>query len=177
MKRKKKNAARTRFEKLDHGAATDYTSAQFWRTVGAAFGKKKPAELTEPQRKELRKFLDVAASMVKAKNPRRTRKKNPHVLTINPSNSVEAAREAYRTFHGCEPKKMRRIGKGKGVLVALGELLRLDYKPRRGERRGTAWFHHFRRGAVLAGTPDGKKLFIIDRDGERAVDWERGIVR
>lgn len=179
MKRRK-NPSRTRFDKLDTGAAHDYTSAQFWRTVAAQFAKPKAAEMTDAQRKELRKFLDVAKAMVKQKpNPRRKPRRNPQVLTINPSaaNSLERAREAYRTFHGCDPEKVRRIGKGKGVLIALGELLRIDYKPRRGDRKGTAWFHHFRKGAVLAGTPDGKRLFIIDREGKRAVDWARGIVR
>ena len=113
-------------------------------------------------------------------NPRR-RRRNPDLLTIagNPADaSMVAARAAFRKFHGTEPTNARKIGRGKGVLVALGQLGEVVYKPRRGDRKGPAWFHQFGPGVVLAATPDGKHLFIIDTKGNRrAVDWARGIIR
>lgn len=112
-------------------------------------------------------------------NPRRRR--NPDLITIagNPADAaMVAARAAFRKFHGTEPTKVRKIGRGKGVLVALGQLGEVVYKPRRGDRKGPAWFHQFGPGVVLAATPDGKHLFIIDTKGNRrAVDWARGIIR
>lgn len=114
------------------------------------------------------------------KTKRRRRKKNPELLTIagNPAERFDAAARAYRTFHGVEPKKARRIGKGKGVLIALGDVGEIVYKTRRGDRKGPAWWHRFKRGAVLAGSPDGKHLCIIDTTGKtQLVDWERGIIR
>lgn len=119
--------------------------------------------------------------------PKRGRRKavakaNPQLLTIgNPASSKELAEAlaAYRRFHGCDPKVTSKVPNGEGrVLIALGELRRIDYRPNRGDRRGPTWFHHFRPGVVLAATPDGKQLFIVDRKtGKRLVDWERGIVR
>lgn len=118
------------------------------------------------------------------KKPRKraTAKANPQLLTIgNPASSKElaAALKAYRRFHGCDPKQTSKVPNGEGrVLIALGELRRIDYRPSRGDRRGPTWFHHFRPGVVLAATPDGKQLFIVDRKtGKRLVDWERGIIR
>lgn len=108
------------------------------------------------------------------------RRRNPHLLTIagNPARIDRAALAAYRKFHGVDPKSVVRVGKGSGVLVALGDLIDLVYKPHRGERRGPAWIHRFGKGAVLAATPDGSKLFIVDTKGKRRmVDWHRGIVR
>lgn len=111
-------------------------------------------------------------------NPRARR--NPHLLTIagNPATIDAKAVAAYRKFHGVQPKSAVRVGKGSGVLIALGSLVDIVYKPTRGDRRGPAWIHRFGRGAVLASTPDGSKLFIVDTKGKRQmVDWSRGIVR
>lgn len=109
-----------------------------------------------------------------------SRRRNPDLLTMagNPGSAAMAkAAAAYRQFHGCAPQKIRRIGKGAGVLVALGDLLEIVYKAKRGDRRGAAWWHKFGKGSVLASTPDGKHLFILNPKGTRtAVDWQRGIV-
>jgi len=75
-----------------------------------------------------------------------------------------------------EPKKALRIGKRGPVLVALGELREIVYQPRRGARRGPAYFHHFKAGNILATTADGKRLVIVDRKGRKAVDFDLGIV-
>lgn len=106
------------------------------------------------------------------------RRKNPQLLTIgNPSKrDLAAAVRAYKQFHGVDPRKALELG-GKGpVLVALGELREIVYQPRRGERRGPAYFHHFKPGNLLAATPDGKRLVIVDRKGRTAVDFDLGIV-
>jgi hypothetical protein len=111
------------------------------------------------------------------------RKANPHLLTLgNPSpvtaQHMEAARAAYRRFHGVDPKPGQiRHGDGNGILIALGELRRIDYQPRRGDRQGPTWFHHFKAGCVLCTSPDGRRLVILDRHGKRLVDFDRGIVR
>lgn len=118
----------------------------------------------------------------------RTRKRaaavaNPALAIVgNPSPSVGAelrkAAALYRRFHGCEPPAdLVRKGKGKGVWIALGELRRIDYQPRRGARRGPVWFHHFKPGCVLAASSDGKRLAIFDRKGKHMVDFDRGITR
>ena len=111
------------------------------------------------------------------------RKANPHLLTLgNPSKvtseHVRAAIAAYKRFHGVEPKPGQiHRGDGNGILIALGELCRVDYKPRRGDRSGPTWFHHFKPGAVLCTSPDGRRLVVLDRHGKRLVDFDRGIVR
>jgi len=89
---------------------------------------------------------------------------------------VAAAVRAYKQFHGVDPKKAFKLGKRGPVLVALGELREIVYQPRRGERRGPAYFHHFKPGNLLAATADGKRLVIVDRKGRTAVDFDLGIV-
>lgn len=108
---------------------------------------------------------------------RSKRRKNPQLLVVNPSRAdLVKARAAYREFHGVEPTKALKLG-GKGpVLVALGELREIVYQPRRGHRKGPAFFHHFKPGNLLAATTDGKRLVIIDRRNRRSVDFSLGIV-
>lgn len=121
--------------------------------------------------------------MARSRAPRETKKANPHLLTLgNPSPitgaHMRAAVAAYKRFHGVEPKPSQiHRGDGNGILIALGELCRVDYKPRRGDRRGPTWFHHFKPGAVLCTSPDGRRLVVLDRQGKRLVDFDRGIIR
>lgn len=119
--------------------------------------------------------------MARSRAPRR--KENPHLLTLgNPSEitseHVRAAIAAYKRFHGVEPKPSQvHRGDGNGILIALGELCRIDYQPTRGQRSGPTWYHHFKPGAVLCTSPDGRRLVVLDRQGKRLVDFDRGIVR
>lgn len=124
----------------------------------------------------------------KPARPRRATKarkgsKNPQLLTIGNPSTVSAsdmrkARDAYKRFHGIEPPpQCVHVGDGKGVLIGLGEIKRIDYGPKRGHRKGPIWFHHFKPGAVLASSPDGRRLVILDPKGKVLVDWDRGIVR
>lgn len=112
------------------------------------------------------------------KGKRRARRRNPELMTVaNPSRSdLTRAVAQYRRFHGVDPKKATKLGRGKGVLIALGELRELVYQPRRGHRKGPAFFHNFKPGSVLAATPDGKKLVIVDRKNRKAVDFDLGVV-
>lgn len=137
---------------------------------------------------ELARIARVVAAMVRAqKTGNRARRagekvkaKNPQLLTIgNPSpGDIRKAIAAYRRFHGVDPDpKAFRNGDGKGILIALGELRRVDYEPRKGERRRTVWFHHFKPGAVLCTDPDGRRLVVLDRHGKQLVDFDRGIIR
>lgn len=179
-KQKRSLSPKAAFAKLSPEAQEQLS--QFWRTAAARFGKSSRQQLAEFWRDVGAKFKPKPKLIRWKKNPRKQRKakRNPQVLTIgNPGRAeLSKAVAAYKEFHGVNPASARKIGKGKGVLVALGELVEITYKPRRGERKGTAWFHRFRKGAVLAGTPDGKKLYIVDREGGRkAVDWSRGIIR
>lgn len=120
----------------------------------------------------------MAAGRKRSSSSRKRRKRrNPELLTVNPARSgLAAALSAYQQFHGMRPQKATKLGNGKGVLIALGELREIVYQPRRGDRKGPAWFHKFKPGNVLAVTADGKKLVIVDRRRRRAVDFDRGIV-
>jgi hypothetical protein len=107
------------------------------------------------------------------------RRKNPELLTIsNPARQeMVAAIAAYKKFHGVAPKVARRFGKGKGILIALGDAKELVYRPTRGQRRGPAFFHRFGKHAVVVSNADGSVLRIVPARGSRLrVDWERGIV-
>jgi hypothetical protein len=125
----------------------------------------------------------TGAKPAKAKRAKRPAKENPQLLTIgNPSTvtarELQQARAAYKRFHGIDPPpKCVHVGDGKGVLIGLGEIKRIDYGPRRGRRKGPIWYHHFAPGAVLASSPDGRRLVILDPKGKLLVDWDRGIVR
>lgn len=123
-----------------------------------------------------RKKARAAAASTRRRR-RTSRKRNPELLTINPAKRelAKAVRE-YTRFHGVKPKRATKLGKGRGVLVALGELREIVYQPRRGSRKGPAWFHKFRPGNVLAVTADGKRLVIVDRKNRKAVDFDYGIV-
>jgi len=109
------------------------------------------------------------------------RSRNPQLLTVmNPTlqttRDLAKARKAYRAFHGVDPKRVAKLGPRGPVLIALGELREIVYQPRRGHRRGPAFFHHFKAGNVLAVTADGKRLVIVDRRKRKAVDFDLGIV-
>ena len=87
------------------------------------------------------------------------------------------ALEAYERFHGVAPKRWRRIGDGEEVLIALGELERVIYGPKRGDRAGVGYYHDFRPGATLAASVDGKRLFMLpSKRRPFRVKWDRGIV-
>lgn len=137
---------------------------------------------------QLAAIARVVASMARAATRyaparREAAKRNPQLLTLgNPGKAtgaeLERARAAYRRFHGVDVKPgLVKRGKGKGVLIVLGELRRVDYQPTRGQRRGPVWFHHFGKGCKLATDPAGKRLVILDTKGEQLVDFDRGIVR
>lgn len=128
-----------------------------------------------PKRKSRTTTTRKARSRARPTTARRRR--NPDLVTIANPSRAELARAltAYRRFHGVDPKKVTR-GKGKGVLVALGELREIVYQPRRGQRRGPAFFHNFKPGNVLAVTADGKRLVIVDRRSRKAVDFDLGII-
>lgn len=96
-------------------------------------------------------------------------------MTLSNPASLKKALAAYRQFHGVNPKKATK-GDGNGVLIALGELREIVYQPRRGSRKGPAYFHNFKPGNVLAVTADGKRLVIVDRKKRRAVNFDLGIV-
>jgi hypothetical protein len=102
--------------------------------------------------------------------------RNPQLAILSNPRDLDLARKAFRQFHATDPREVRRIGKGRKVLVALGDLRELVYQTRRGHRRGPAWFHKFGRGSKLAATPDGRRLFIVTPKGKVAVDWKRGII-
>lgn len=109
------------------------------------------------------------------------RRCNPTLMTLsNPyhtGNTMDAARQAYETFHEMAPQKTRDLGGDGPPLVALGELIEVVYKPTRGARRGPAFVHEFARGAVLAATPDGRELVLLPSPKKPfRVDWQRGIV-
>lgn len=109
------------------------------------------------------------------------RRANPQLMVLgNPCpTELSSATVAYRKFHGVEPKTSSKIPNGTGrVLIALGELTCIDYRPSRGSRKGPTWWHKFGPGVVLASDADGQNLYIVDRKtGKRLVDWTRGIVR
>lgn len=115
----------------------------------------------------------------KARGRKGKRARNPLLVTLsNPTAASEAkALAAFRRFHRAEPSGVRDLG-GKGpVLVALGDLVEVVYRPTRGARRGPAFVHRFGRGGVLAATADGRELVLIPSATRPfRVDWARGIV-
>lgn len=129
--------------------------------------------------RELPRLARIVSSMVRGQAAgTRARKGNPHLLTIGNPEDIAAAVRAYERFHGVKPKPGQiHHGRGKGILIALGELDRIDYRPRRGDRAGPIWFHHFKPGCVLCTDPDGRRLVVLDRSGKRLVDFDRGIIR
>lgn len=142
-----------------------------------AKGRRKAARKRNARaRKTIKRKTSTAAAPARRRR-RTSRRRNPELLTVNPSASElrKAARE-YQRFHGVKPKRATKLGKGRGVLIALGELREIVYQPRRGSRRGPAWFHKFKPGNVLAVSADGKRLVIVDRRNRKAVDFDYGIV-
>lgn len=123
------------------------------------------------------------ARKAKKKTAKKTARKNPaQLLTLgNPgvsSRDLAKAKAAYKRFHGIEPPdSVIHHGAGEGILIGLGQVHRIDYGPRRGQRKGPIWFHHFGPGCVLCTSPDGKRLVVLDTKGRKLVDFERGIIR
>lgn len=164
------------FQCVTEDKRTDRAAFRAARQLRDQGGEKRPLKVLKKARPPKRKIAPRCAAVRRKKAPRR--RKNPQLLTVlgNPVRAEMAkAVAAYRRFHGVAPKKMSRGG-GKGVLIALGELREIVYQPRRGERRGPAFAHAFKAGNVLAVTPDGKKLVIVDRKRRKAVDFDLGIV-
>jgi len=119
---------------------------------------------------------DPAPAASKGRKSTNKRNHNPDLLLLgNPRAQMEKAAAAYRRFHGVEPKTMRK-GTGKRILIALGQLREIVYQPRRGSRRGPAWFHKFGKGAILAATLDGDLVIVKDKGSRLKVNWDRGIV-
>ena len=123
-------------------------------------------------------FLRMMKRGREAAKRRRKAKANPQLLVIHPNPKSGAALAAYRQFHGVEPVKVKRIGRGKNPkrMVSLGQVVEVVYEPRRGQRRRVHWFHRFKGRAVLLASPDGRELRILDPDGAVLVDFDRGIV-
>lgn len=130
------------------------------------------------RRNAAKKVSHRRSSASSQKRGSKKRRRNPELLTIsNPTRAKLAkAANAYRQFHGVDPKKMTKLGNGGDVLIALGDLREIVYQPRRGDRKGPAFFHKFKPGNVLAVTADGKRLAIVDRKKRTAVDFDLGIV-
>lgn len=117
----------------------------------------------------------------RAAAPKR-RRRNPELVTIglagNPSRAPSAAAiAAFRRFHQADPSGLRELGPGMPDLIALGDLKAIVYRPTRSARSGPAFEHQFGRGAILAATVDGKRLFCLPAKGKPFhVDWNRGII-
>ena len=98
-------------------------------------------------------------------------RKNPQLLTAfgNPvsSRSLARAMSAYEQFHGVRAKEALRVGRGRGVLIMIGMAKEIIYKPRRGIRKGPAFYHKITSPVALAATPDGKKVFFVPLGGSR----------
>lgn len=125
--------------------------------------------------------VGLESGFVVRANPKKRTRRNPTLMTLsNPSragNTMDAARQAYQTFHEMPAPKARNLGGDGPPLVALGELVEVVYQPTRGARRGPAFVHRFRRGAVLAATPDGQELVLLPSPKKPfQVDWKRGII-
>ena len=116
----------------------------------------------------------------KARPTKASRKSNPELLILTNPASPELARavKRYRKFHGVDPKRALRRGRGKKakVLVGLGDMIEIVYEPRRGQRKRVHWFHQFKRRAILATDADGNGLYIVDPSGKVMVDFSAGIV-
>lgn len=118
------------------------------------------------------------------KKRRRPRRRNPTVIVAsNPARTrakrapSAAALAAFRRFHDDQPPAVTDLGPGMPDLVALGELREIVYRPTIGARRGPAFVHRFGRGARLAASIDGKRLFLVPAAGKPfRVDWDLGII-
>lgn len=148
---------------VDRAAAEFHSAAMRWGPNNMA-----------TQRAEIR-YRDAQRAYDEQKAKRR---RNPDLLTVsgNPSSKLDQATRRYRQFHGVDPERVTKLS-GKGEpLIALGELREIVYQPRRGARKGPAFFHQFKAGNVLATNAAGTKLVIVDRRKRRAVDFDLGIV-
>lgn len=109
----------------------------------------------------------------------KARAKNPTLAVLGNPQSLSKAKAEYERFHGVECEKVTQVGEGKEPVIALGTLEQIRYRPSRGERKGPTWFHDFKtKGLILAASPDGKRLYIVDKRGGKArlVDWDKGII-
>jgi|KBSSwiStaDraftv2_1062776.scaffolds.fasta_scaffold02978_6 hypothetical protein len=126
-------------------------------------------------------LLAEAAARSRTKT-RRGRKRNPVLVTLhNPTPKAFAegstGRKRYETFHGVPPPRFRNLGPAFPDCIALGDLREVVYKPTIGHRKGPAFFHRFGKGAKLAASLDGTRLFIVPGKGKPfRFDPERGIV-
>lgn len=110
-------------------------------------------------------ILAEAAARSRTKT-RRGRKRNPTLVTLhNPSTARSKLLADYKTFHGVEPPKVRDLGPRFPDMMALGDCLEVVYRPTRGQRRGPAFFHKFKRGTQLARDVAGT-LYILRKDGK-----------
>lgn len=125
-----------------------------------------------PKRRRNVDLVTIAAGNPQKRKKKRTSAANPQRIR---STELEKAVGAYKQFHGTNPHKVTK-GKGRGVLISLGELREIVYQPTRGKRKGPAFFHNFAAGNVLAVTADGRRLVIVDRKNRKAVDFDLGIV-
>jgi hypothetical protein len=89
---------------------------------------------------------------------------------------LEAAVEAYREFHGVDPERILPLGEGRKVLLMLGLLREIVYKPTRGERRGPAFIHHVGPSVALAATADGEVVLVPLPGSRFRFDPEYGLM-
>ncbi len=112
-------------------------------------------------------------------NPKRktAKRENPQLLVIGNPHS-RSALAAYRKFHGTNPVKVAKAGRGKNpkAMLSMGDVVEIVYEPRRGQRKRAHWVHKFKRRALLLASPDGRELRIIDSAGRVLVDFGRGII-
>lgn len=107
-----------------------------------------------------------------------SKRSNPDLLMLaNPNVELARAREAFVKFHGVEPRSIKKIGRGKRALVALGDAREIVYRPTRGMRRGPAFVHTFGAGLILATDAEGRGLYLVPLEGNATrVDFAKGII-
>lgn len=120
----------------------------------------------------------TARARRKGRSKTSSKRTNPDLLMLaNPNLELARARAAFIKFHGVEPSSIRKIGRGKRALVALGDAREIVYRPTRGARRGPAFVHTFGTGLILATDADGGGLYLVPLKGNRThVDFARGII-
>jgi hypothetical protein len=100
--------------------------------------------------------------------------------------SKDKASKLYQDFHGIQPRpRMVRYEAPVEPLVAIGDLVNIEYKPRRGCRAGTHFTHEsgdtgtriLKTNLILAVDATGKNFFLLRKNGSRyPVFTERGII-
>lgn len=156
-------------------AAMVLAHAQIHRARAAI--RKLPGRRDDPRTVAKLLKLEARIAAAEAKLAAARTMRNPQLWILHNPNSLAAARAAFARFHGYDQPKLRRLPPGYPNLVAMGEQKETIYQPRKGGRRGPAFYHTFGRGAVLASTPDGSRLFVVPaRKRPFRVHWDRGIV-